>query len=227
MLWYTKAFKIKHPQDLMRSLLVFFSSDGKFCTPWISLWKQWTAWYPLLPPWTVILGAPEWFELTWQSSVECVFFTCWQPAKRAREIESERERQRERQREDGSSLVVLCCPVVYLPVRLPAGETRTPGQLIKVRCGWMPGVTHDPCPAPSTLPTTPSNTHTHTHTTDFFSLSSSSMPFLYLSVSFSEPHRCTHIPTSFYSSAHTHQHTQYPLSMTFGDRECLLFLSWQ
>ena len=57
--------------------------------------------------------------------------------------------------------VVLSCGLPLCQVA-QWRDTRTPGQLIKVRCGWMPRVTHDPCSPP------PLTTHTQTHSINSF-----------------------------------------------------------
>lgn len=97
-----------------------------------------------LPRRRVISGAAEWFELTWQSSVECVFFTCWQLAKRKIELggwEEEEEEVAARRRIFPCGVALSCGPPLCQVAR--RRDSRTPSQLIKVRCGWMPGVTHD------------------------------------------------------------------------------------
>lgn len=104
-------------------------------------------------------------------------------------------------------------------------DGRTPGQLIKVRCGWMPGVTHDPCPPPTHRPPSKTPTqHTHTQIQHILFISFSlfhgiSLPVCVWLLQFSggasvsktllpaHKYTCTisaHPPTDFHRPAHTH-----------------------
>lgn len=98
------------------------------------------------PPCQVTFGVPDWFELTWQS-LWSVFFTCWQLTKGGWGA-------------DHSLWCLQCCGLPFCQMS-QRRHRRTPGQLIKVRCGWMPGVTHNPpfCSPPHTRH--PQNTHAH------------------------------------------------------------------
>lgn len=93
------------------------------------------------------------------------------------ENEPETDKKKESQIIPGGA--VLSCGLPFCQVA-QWRDGRTPGQLIKVRCGWMPGVTHDPCSAaPRKIPTQ----HTHKHSTGSSSTFSSFIVFLYLPVS--------------------------------------------
>lgn len=169
---------IKHPQAFVEILTVFVSffspPVGKLCTSWISVRKQWTTLYPL-PPWEVILRCAWviWANLAKLCGV-CLLHLL------TASIKKEGERERERDNEKGRESVRQTKKKKESKRRIiPGGaellrglpfcqvaqwrDRRTPGQLIKVRCGWMPWVTHDSC-LPLPKPTTTATTHTYTNT---------------------------------------------------------------
>lgn len=137
MLQNNETSKVKHPQN--------FSRDGFRARVW-NLCTCWIVHRIALPPPPT---ADSHYGCAWAiwANLAKLCGVCLSPA------DSQLREIKEVKRRIIPGGVVLSCGLPLCQVA-QWRDTRTPGQLIKVRCGWMPWVTHDPCSPP------PLTTHT-------------------------------------------------------------------